>query len=61
MSGNIDLRREWLKAVERVEQRKQKEAAKQERRRRRALAKIGLTPEEFEERVQEFKRKFPGA
>ena len=60
MPGNIDLRREWLEAVERVERRKRKEASKKERRRRRALAKIGYTPEEFEEACREFERKFYG-
>jgi hypothetical protein len=45
-----------LKFLETPEQKRQREEAK----RRRALAKIGLTPEELEEGVQEFKRKFYG-
>jgi ribosomal protein L44E len=61
MRDKPELRRELLEAVERVEQRKQKEAAKEARRRRRVLAKIGLTPEEFEEGVRQFARKFYGA
>jgi hypothetical protein len=52
------MRREWLEAVERVERRKREEATKEERRRRRVLAKIGYTPEEFEEAAREFIRKF---
>jgi hypothetical protein len=43
-----------LKFLETPEQKRQREEAK----RRRALAKIGLTPEEFDERVREFGRKF---
>jgi hypothetical protein len=58
VSGKEEMRRNWLEAVERVERRKREEATKQERRRRRVLAKIGLTPEEFEEGVREFGRKF---
>lgn len=58
MSGNIDLRRELLEAVNRAERRKREEASKKERRRRRVLAKIGYTPEEFDEGVREFGRKF---
>jgi hypothetical protein len=43
-----------LKFLETPEQKRQREEAK----RRRALAKIGLTPEEFDARVREFERKF---
>ena len=41
------------------EQRRQREALEEEVRLRRVLARIGYTPEEFEDAVQEFKRKFP--
>jgi hypothetical protein len=58
VSGKEEMRREWLEAVERVERRKREEATKEERRRRRVLAKIGYTPEEFEEAAREFIRKF---
>lgn len=60
MPDKEELRRELLEAVQRAEQRKQKEAAREEGRRRRVLAKIGFTPEGFEEGVQEFARKFYG-
>jgi hypothetical protein len=43
-----------LKSLDTPEQKRQREEAK----RRRALAKIGLTPEEFDARVREFERKF---
>jgi hypothetical protein len=43
-----------MKLSETPEQIRQREEAK----RRRALAKIGLTPEEFDKRVREFGRKF---
>ena len=56
MSGKEEMRREWFAAVERAERRKREEAAKKER--RRVLAKIGYTPEEFEEAAREFVRKF---
>ena len=46
--------------MERAERRKREEAAKKERRRRRVLAKIGYTPEEFEEAAREFVHKFGG-
>jgi hypothetical protein len=42
------------KSLETPEQQRQREEAK----RQRALAKIGLTPEEFDERIREFQRKF---
>ena len=60
MSGKEEMRREWFAAVERAEGRKREEATKKERRRRRVLAKIGYTPEEFEEAAREFVRKFSG-
>jgi hypothetical protein len=60
VSGKNNRRREWLEAVERVEQRKRTEEAKEEKRLRRELAKVGLTLEEFEEGCQEFARKFQG-
>ena len=60
MSGKEEMRREWFAAVERAERRKWEEATKNERRRRRVLAKIGYTPEEFEEAAREFVRKFGG-
>jgi hypothetical protein len=60
VSGKEEMRREWFAAVERAERRKREEATKKERRRRRVLAKIGYTPEEFEEAAREFVRKFGG-
>jgi len=51
--------RRWLvEMAETPEQRQQREALEEEERLRRVLAKIGYTPEEFEDAVQEFKRKF---
>jgi len=47
-----------LRLFETPEQRQQREALEEEERLRRVLAKIGYTPEEFEDAVQEFKRKF---
>ncbi len=44
--------------VETPEQRQQREALEEEERLQRVLAKIGCTPEEFEDAVQEFERKF---
>ncbi len=44
--------------IETPEQRQRREALEEEERLRRVLAKIGYTPEEFEEAVQEFERKF---
>jgi ribosomal protein S21 len=48
----------WRRLVETPGQRQQREALEEEERLRRVLAKIGYTPEEFEDAVQEFKRKF---
>ncbi len=50
--------RMWRRLVETPGQRQQREALEEEERLRRVLAKIGYTPEEFEDAVQEFKRKF---
>ncbi len=54
--------RRWLvEMAETPEQRQQREAEAErleEERLRRVLAKNGYTPEEFEDAVQEFKRKF---
>ena len=55
------FRRRFLEAIETPEQREQRvqrEAAMQEKQRRRVLAKIRYNPEEFEEACQEFARKF---
>jgi hypothetical protein len=44
--------------LETPEQRRQREVLEEEERLRRVLAKIGLTPEEFNEGAREFQRKF---
>ncbi len=44
--------------AETPEQRQRREALEEEERRRRVLAKIGHTPESFEDAVQRFERKF---
>ncbi len=51
------LAREW---TETPEQRRQRVALEEEERMRKVLAEIGCTLEEFEERGQEFRRKFYG-
>lgn len=59
MSRKKNFKRWLIEAAQTPEERRQQEEEREERRRRRALAKIGLTLEEFEENVREFKRKFP--
>ena len=54
------IRRRLLEFSEAPELRRQCEAAEEEMRLRRVWAKVGLTLEEAEERVQEFRRKFYG-
>jgi hypothetical protein len=46
--------------LETPEQRRQREVLEEEERLRRVLAKIGLTPEEFNEGAREFQCKFFG-
>ena len=54
------FRRQLLEALETPEQRRQREAAEEQERLRRVWAKVGLSLEEAEERIQEFERKFGG-
>jgi hypothetical protein len=58
---NDPVRRWLLEALETPEQKRQREEAKRRREAakwRRHLEKLGTTPEEFEEGVREFIRKF---
>ena len=50
--------RRMVESLPTAEQRKQREAAQEEIRLRRELAKVGLTKEQFDENVREFVRKF---
>ncbi len=50
--------RRMAESLPTAEQRKQREAAREEIRLRRELAKVGLTQEQFDENVREFVRKF---
>jgi hypothetical protein len=54
------LKRRILGALETPEQRQQREALMEEKRLRRELAKIGLTPEEFEAGAKALERKLFG-
>jgi hypothetical protein len=54
------MRRILRDLVETPEQRQQREALKEEERLRRELAKIGYTPEEFEEGAKALGRKLFG-
>jgi hypothetical protein len=49
---------EQLETSEERKERKRQESAKRARRRRRELAKVGLTPEEFEKGCKDFLQRF---